>query len=357
MELSILSIEELQALKKEAEAMADLYKTRQNAFKTLGNSLYGSLGTPTFRFYDADIATAITLSGQAAINKMSITTDKYLSKLIGEEKEYIIAGDTDSAMINVSDLVKKLNVPDDKVVEFLAKFGETKLATAIDAGVQEFNRDTNAFKPRTAFKREKISRGILVQKKRYLFYVFDNEGVRYANPELSITGLESQRSSTPEWCRNMLKKAYKEFFTGTEESLQKLVKDAKTAYMELPITSISAASSANNLDGFIGHDGNPVKGAPMHIKGAIAFNRLLTNMKLDEKYTKINSGDKVKVITLFNPNPAKNDTIAFSDKIPVEFNIEKYVDKNTMFNKFFYEPLQRVAEIKGWNCTKTNTLF
>lgn len=357
MELSNLSIEELYELQKEASAKAGLFKTRQNAFKTLGNSLYGSLGTPTFRFYDADIATAITLSGQAAINTMSITTNKYLSNLIGEEKEYIIAGDTDSAMINVTDLIKKLNVPDNKAVDFLVKFGETKLADAIDKGVQDFNASTNAYKQRLMFKREKVSSGILVAKKRYAFYVYDNEGVRYATPELSITGLESQRSSTPEWCRNMLKKAYTEFFTGTEESLQKLVKDAKNAYMDLPITSISAASSANNLDGFIGVDGMPISGTPMHIKGSIAFNKLLVSMKLDEKYTKINSGDKVKVLALRTPNPARNDTIAFSDKIPVEFEIEKYVDKNLMFNKFFYSPLQKIAEVKGWNCTKTNTLF
>lgn len=357
MDLSSCSMDELLSMKAEAEQNYGLFKTRQNAFKTLANSLYGSLGTPTFRFYDADLATAITLTGQAGINAMAKTSNAYLSKLIGVEKDYVIAGDTDSAMLDLSDLIEKLNVPEDKAVDFLAKFGETKLRDAIGVGVSEFNVGTNAFKERLFFKKEGIFSAILVQKKRYLFLVYDNEGVRYATPELKITGLESQRSSTPEWCRDMLKKAYMEFFTGTQESLQKLVKDARSAYMELPIDKISAASSANNLDAFIGPDGMAVKGTPMHIKGAIAFNKLLVSRNLTEKYMKINSGDKVKVIALVNPNPAKNDTIAFSDVIPSEFDIEKYVDKPAMFKKFFLEPLQRVADVKGWNCIKTATLF
>lgn len=153
MDLSSCSMDELLSMKAEAEQNYGLFKTRQNAFKTLANSLYGSLGTPTFRFYDADLATAITLTGQAGINAMAKTSNAYLSKLIGVEKDYVIAGDTDSAMLDLSDLIEKLNVPEDKAVDFLAKFGETKLRDAIGVGVSEFNVGTNAFKERLFFQK------------------------------------------------------------------------------------------------------------------------------------------------------------------------------------------------------------
>jgi DNA polymerase elongation subunit (family B) len=87
---------EYQALKKKAKDDGDLvkmefYNKRQHVQKILLNSLYGTLGLATFRFYDLDNAEAVTLSGQDII-KM---TEKFANKLFKEKmgKKYKITYD------------------------------------------------------------------------------------------------------------------------------------------------------------------------------------------------------------------------------------------------------------------------
>lgn len=360
MDLSKLSDEELRAYAKQQKALATLYDTRQATFKVLNNSLYGALGSPHFRLYAVPMATAITLSGYAGINVMSNATNEYINRLLKNEfpRDYVVASDTDSAYINVSEVVTALGLTDEtKIVEFLDKWGNTKLQDAISRGVTKFNEDTNAMKHRLYFKRESIAKGLIIAKKRYLFKVYDNEGVRYAEPEIKVTGLESRRSSTPAWCRDALEGAFAYFFQDSESVFQKHVKEVKKEYMSLPLETIASASSANNLGKFIGPDGLPVSGTPAHIKGAIFYNRRLKAAKLDTKYAPVRSGDKVKMLMLREPNIFGNDTISFPDKLPAELKVEDSVDRSAMYEKFFDTPLQRVAEVRGWSTVKVNRLF
>ena len=57
-------------------------------------------------------------------------------------------------------------------------------------------------------KREAIAdKAILTAKKRYMLNVYDNEGVRYTEPKLKMMGIEAIKSSTPQACRDSIKKA------------------------------------------------------------------------------------------------------------------------------------------------------
>ena len=47
-------------------------------------------------------------------------------------------------------------------------------------------------------------RGIWTAKKRYILNVHDNEGVRLAEPKLKMMGIETAKSSTPQWVRKNL---------------------------------------------------------------------------------------------------------------------------------------------------------
>ena len=357
MDFTQFSDEELLAYARQQKALAALYDTRQATFKVLNNSLYGALGSVHFRFYDVFMATAITLSGYAGINVMSKATNDYLNKLLGTQgKDFIVASDTDSAYINVSDIVAAMKIPEDKVVEFLDRWGNTKLQDAIGRGVNQFNRDTNAMKDRLYFKRESIAKGLIMAKKRYLFQVFDNEGVRYAEPEIKATGLESKRSSTPEWCRDALETSYELLFQPSETVFQKKIKELRGEYMGLPLTKIAAANSANNMRKWETPEGH-ASGTPAHIKASIYFNRRLKATGLDKKYPPIRSGDKIKVLMVREPNLFHNDAVAFVDKIPTEFALEEIVDRSAMYEKFFLEPIRRVAEVKGWTPEKVTRLF
>lgn len=346
---------ELFKLKQQMETNISTYNTLQSSFKVLANSLYGALGCPYFRFYDCDMATSITLSGQVAINTVETCVNNYGVSLTNKENPAIIsiAGDTDSLYLSIENLVKLLgdSVDESKLVDVIDKFAGDKLQGVISNGVKTLTIDTNAYDNKLYMKRESIAKAVLCAPKKYLFKVYDNEGVRYATPELKVTGLESQRSSTPAWVRKRLKTAYTLFFDGDQGQVQAFVKKTRNDYFNEDLSELIAASSANNMNKFI-IDGAPIKGTPAHIKASHAYNQLIIAKGLSNKYQLIKSGDKVKVCVLKMPNPTKVNTIAFSDKIPPEFGLEQFVDREFMFNKFFLEPLQRVAEVLQWNCEK-----
>ena len=69
-------------------------------------------------------------------------------------------------------------------------------------------------------KRENIAdRGIWTAKKRYILNVWDSEGVRYKEPKMKIMGLETARSSTPQYFRDKLYAAFKIIIGKTNDEL------------------------------------------------------------------------------------------------------------------------------------------
>ena len=56
------------------------------------------------------------------------------------------------------------------------------------------------------------------------------------------------------------------------------------------------------------------------------------------------------------PNTFKEQVIAFSSILPREFDIEKYVDYETQFQKTFTDPLKFILDSIGWSLEKEATL-
>jgi DNA polymerase elongation subunit (family B) len=352
--LDTLSDNELFSAKTELENKISVFNTLQSSYKIIANSLYGAIGCPYFRFYDSDIASSITLSGQAAINTVEDVVTNYGIKLgdNGVPAIKMIAGDTDSGYFDITNLIKKLGATDKaKIVDVIDKFAGTKIQGVISDGVKKLTDKTNAYDPKLYMKRESISNAVLVAKKRFIFKVYDNEGVRYSEPELKVTGLGSQSSSTPKWIREKLKDAYWIFFEGSEKDLQKFVKETQAEFLQVDIVDVTAATTANNMHQYI-VKGEPIKGTPFHLKAANVYNKMIVTKGLESKYPLIKSGDKIRLIPLVTPNPTKNQLIAVSDKIPPEFGLEQYVDRDAVLEKFFIGPLQKIADVVNWNCIK-----
>ena len=99
--------QELISLKKSLEYDVSKYHNFQLVRKVQLNSAYGALGNQWFRFYSTDLAEAITLSGQLSIQWIGIRLNEMLNGVTkNKDKDYIIASDTDSLYVNMSDIVK-----------------------------------------------------------------------------------------------------------------------------------------------------------------------------------------------------------------------------------------------------------
>jgi len=334
----------------------------QMAKKISLNSAYGAIGNQYFRYYKLANAEAITLSGQVSIrwieNKMNAKMNKILKT---EEVDYVIASDTDSIYLNLGPLVEAVYKGREKtnevVVGFLNKVCENEFEPYIESSYQELADYVNAYDQKMFMKRENIAdRGIWTAKKRYILNVWDSEGVRYDEPKLKMMGIEAVKSSTPAPCRAMIKDALKLMMNDTEENVQKYIKDCRTKFRKLPPEDIAFPRTANNLQKYKAYATIYEKGTPIHIRGALLYNYYVKKHKLDNKYSLIQNGEKIKFCYLKKPNIIHENIISFIQDFPYEIGLDKYIDYDLQFEKSFVEPLRIILNAIGWNVEKTATL-
>jgi len=334
----------------------------QMAKKISLNSAYGAIGNQYFRYYQLANAEAITLSGQVSIrwieNKMNI----YLNNLLQTtDTDYVIASDTDSIYLNMGPLVDKFfaNKSGDKakIVELLDMVCGEKLEPYIEKCYQELADYVSAYDQKMSMKRENIAdRGIWTAKKRYILNVWNSEGVAYAEPKLKVMGIESVKSSTPAPCRKMLKEAFNILMTGTEDDVINYIDRSRKEFNSLPPEQISFPRSVSDVVKYKSSSNIYSKGTPIHARGALLFNHYIKENKLDNKYSLIKNGEKIKFCYLKKPNIIHENVISFIQEFPKELKLNQYVDYDLQFEKSFLEPLKTILDSIGWQVEKTVNL-
>tara|TARA_B100000131_G_scaffold90417_1_gene87138 strand:+ start:1129 stop:3618 length:2490 start_codon:yes stop_codon:yes gene_type:complete len=336
-------------LKKEIARCHNIQWARKIAL----NSAYGAVGNQYFRYYDVRQASAITTAGQFIIRFIENKMNEYLNQVLQTmgKADYVIASDTDSIYLVLDKLVEKTckDKSDNEVVDFLNKVCEQKLEPYIEKCFAELSDYTNSFKNAMVMKREVIAnKGIWTAKKRYMLNVLDDEGVRLAKPKLKIMGIEAIKSSTPEVCRSKIKEAINLIMTSTEKDLQNFVADFREEFSKMTAEQVSFPRSCNHIKRY--YDSNSIfkKGTPIHVKGALIYNHHIKRLKLAYKYPYINEGDKIKFVKLKDPNPFKFDVVSYMGRLPHEFELDKYIDYDTQFQKTFIDPLSFILNSIGW---------
>ncbi len=334
----------------------------QMAKKISLNSAYGAIGNEHFRYYRLANAEAITLSGQVSIRWIENKMNGYLNKLLSTDKvDYVIASDTDSIYLNLGPVVDKFfsNKSDDKnkIVELLDKVCKDKLEPFINASYEELATYVNAYDQKMIMKRENIAdRGIWTAKKRYILNVWDSEGVRYKEPKMKIMGLETARSSTPQYFRDKLYAAFKIIISKTNDELISFVNAVRAETKEQGTEGVAFPRGVNNLEKYRSRTDIYCKGTPIHVRGALLYNDFVRKNKLEHKYPYIQEGEKIKFIYLKTPNPLHENCVSFFSDIPPEMKLDKYVDYQLQFEKSFLEPLKNVLQCVGWTHEKKVTI-
>ena len=334
----------------------------QMAKKISLNSAYGAIGNQYFRYYKLANAEAITLSGQVSIRWIEMRMNGYLNKLLQTEGEdYVIASDTDSIYLNLGPLVDKFfsSQFDDKtkIVGILDQICEDKLEPFIEQSYQNLANYVSAYEQKMTMKRENIAdRGIWTAKKRYIVNVWDSEGVRYEDPKLKIMGLEAVKSSTPAPCRKMIKDALKIILNGTEDEVIEFIENCRKEFKSLPPEEIAFPRTASDVKKYASSSDIYTKGTPIHVRGSLLFNYYVKQNKLDNKYSLINNGEKIKFIYMKKPNPIHENVLSFIQEFPHELNLTKYIDHELQFDKSFLEPLKSILDAIGWSVEKKVSL-
>ena len=347
-------------LKRNIGNLIAKYHNLQLAKKIQLNSLYGSLGNEYSRWFNFDMAEAITMSGQLAIRWIERKFNEYLNRLLKTEKvDYIIASDTDSIYVNLEALAKILGVDDmQKKISAIDVFCEKKLQPMINTAYEELAIYTQSYQQKMRMKRETIAdKAIWKAKKMYILNAWDVEGVRYKEPQLKLQGIEAVRSSTPMACRSSIKQALKIIMNEDETAVQAYIAEFKSKFMQLPFEEIAFPRGVKGLEKYADKHNIYTKGTPIHVKGSLLFNHMIKKKGLGKKYQEIGDGDKIKFALLKAPNPLHDTVISVLDELPIEFGLQQYIDYDAQFQKSFLEPIKSIMDTIGWDTEKRATLM
>ena len=337
--------------------LSHYYNFQQN-LKIALNSAYGAMGNQWFRYYDERNAEAVSVAGQLSVQWAENAVNNYLNTTLSAvNKDYIVAMDTDSLYVCLDDLVTKVGLTDtDKIIKFLDKVCG-RIEGVIETAYNELAEYVNAYQQKMVMKREVIAdTGIWTAKKHYILNVHDSEGVRYEEPKLKIVGIEAIKSSTPQACRDSLREIFNIIISGTEDEVIAYIEKFKEEFFNLDMEKIAFPRSVNGLKKYKDSSAIYKKSTPIHVKGSLIYNHMLKSQKLTRKYPTIKEGEKVKFAYLKDPNPAGDKVIAITDILPSEFNLEKYIDYDTQFEKAFVEPLKGVLDVIGWDTERRSSL-
>ena len=332
----------------------------QMAMKIALNSAYGAMGNQYFRYFDLRMAEGITTSGQLSIRWMANKLNAFLNKTLKTEgRDFVIAIDTDSIYLTLEELVETTcaGKSDVEKIKFMDKICEDIFQPFIDKGYQELATYMNAYSQKMVMKREVLAdKGIWTAKKRYILNVHNSEGVQYAEPKIKVMGLEMVKSSTPQVIRDKLKSSIKVILEGDQSKIHKFIEDFRTEFNKLSVEEIAFPRSVNGTREYAASSTIYRKSTPIHVRGALLHNWHLKQMGLEKQYQPLKDGDKIKFVYLKTPNRIQEDVISFSQELPKELDLHRFIDYEKQFQKVFLDALQIVIEPLGWNVEPQSSL-
>ena len=349
---SLSKLKKLKNKDRETQLKLVYFDTLQYTYKILLNSIYGTFANKHSSLMDLDHAMSITVTGQNVSKAGGVIIDKFVNAKYGAMSSITKYGDTDSLYVSIQPILAKLNISlldenggiNEKVHDIVNEIDEHVNVEILSWAREElFSVD-----PRYVFKREVIADvGIFLQKKRYILHVLDEEGAPVN--KFKYTGIELVRSTTPKKVKKLIESVIKtSLLTENFKAANDVYRLAYSEFVKLDPNDVAARTSINNLEKYA--EGASLykykKGTPSHVKGAIAYNILIKELNLDEKYEAIQSAQKVKKLYC-EKNKYGLDAIAYVSTLPVEFGVR--VDWDKMFSKLVTQPIDRLYEAIGWS--------
>jgi DNA polymerase elongation subunit (family B) len=348
---------------KETISEINRLDTKQLTVKIFINSVYGALGNKVFPLGDDDLAESITLTGQAVIKESAEIVKKYITDIIGKDPGSVNKySDTDSCYFVLDELVKFLNIVPVKNGKITKQFYDVveKVTNNLNEGIQAWGKKVlNSKDCRFIFKREKICDvGLFLRKKRYVLHVLDDEGI--PTNEFKYVGVEVKRTTMPASVKPMVKNIIETMLT--TQSLQEtndMVSSTYDKFIQLPMEDVAEVSGIKGLEKYASlcEGFTTTKGMPHHVKAAYFYNILLDRLKIDKKYEKIQSGDKIKHIQVKTPNRFGIKKIAYKYYYPDEFKEIFHPDHEKMFEKIVFSVVESFYQTVGWKPKKPGEML
>ncbi len=306
--------QKFQKLQVEAHEAGDAiketyYDKLQYVYKIKLNSYYGSLLNAYFRFYDKRLGESTTATSRVILLHQCAMVTKLLDGkyILPDRKELDKDGKTH---IGYSKKWSMLYSDTDSSY-FLTHADNQEDATLIADTVGEQVNDSfqafmqDAFLCSTGFddiiktSRENItSKGILIDKKRYILHIVDSDGFKC--DKMKIMGVELKKTTLPKEVSKKLSNFIEQYLKGKKwEDLSNDIVDYKDVlYNTKEILTIGLPKGIKKIEFYTTeYARDPGTFLPGHVAAAIHYNECLSKYK-DNESLKIISGMKIKVFYL-----------------------------------------------------------
>ena len=169
-------------------------------------------------------------------------------------------------------------------------------------------------------------------------------------------GIEAVRSSTPAACRDNIKKALSVIMNESNDDLIRFIENLRAEFRTLPYEDIAFPRGVKDLTKWKSDLTLYKKGTPIHVRGSLTYNKLLDELKINDKYQYVYEGDKIKFCYLKLPNRIRDNVISIPGTVPRAFRLDETIDFDKQFDKGFLEPIRTITEKIGWKVEKIATL-
>lgn len=355
--------------------MGEFYNKRQHAYKIKLNDVYGVFAINGWRYTDGNkfISKAITLTGQRLTQESIKFVNQWLNKQLNtDNKDYIVTSDTDSLFIQVKDLILQRkpeleNADRETIVKEVLEVASEiqELANKnLHTLVQELFNVHYPNEPHYFELKQEVvlDRGYFAGKRRYAQHIVNKEGV--PTDELDVKGLDLMKSNFPPLFRQFGEHIINEIMFGKPKTeIDKQVLDFRNSLRTIEWTKILKPTGLKKMKEYIAS--SPRAGevfsklglkCPINTKAAIFYNDILQFKGLDKKYPTFQIGDKMYIAYL-KPNPYRIEVIGFNgfnDPPEIMEFIEKYIDRDGLFDSVLKNKLESLYSDLGWGAVVLN---
>lgn len=334
---------------------------KQHNIKILINSAYGYTGNKRAALGDDDIASSITLTGQAVIKQSNKIIQQFVKDncdaITDDEAEAsVVYNDTDSVYATLAPFVNRglTFLEGGKVSQEVHDLCD-KLETRLNKDIKVWGgKSLNSCDCRLVFKREVICDvGLFLQKKRYVLHMLDDEGM--VVDKFKYKGVEVVRTTMPAPIKPYAKKVIETMLrTKSLDETTKVLNETYEVFCGLDPEQIAFVVGVNKYEQYANTCNEWVLGKkiPHNVKSAYYYNLVLKKLGIENKYEQISSGDKVRYLYIEKNNKFGIDRIGFKFSYPAEFAEEFTIDYNKIFEKIMFNGIQRFYEAVGWSVRK-----
>lgn len=343
---------------RELQFEVERLNTKQMVIKILVNSCYGYMGNKQAPIGDDDIASSVTLTGQAVIKQAGRLLQDYLKNnhSITDEKvleDSWIYSDTDSLYFSLACIESTVPIKDGNQVSNRFYNEVEKIEGYLNNNITSWAiKNLKTKDSRFVFKRECISDvGVFLQKKRYVMHVLDDEGIKV--DKFKYTGVEVVRTTMPDAIKPYAKKIIETMLlTKSLSQTNKLLNETYDIFKSLSPEEIAFVMGLKNYDK-VSRVSNSIevpKGTPIHVKSAHYHNIILES--LGSKFDKLTSGDKTRFLYIEKPNRYNISSIGFKYEYPNEFKDLFKINYEKMFEKILFSMIERFYIAVNWRIRK-----